>query len=96
VFQAMLENAVHICEAKFGTLFRFEGDAYLQSDGLTPEVFRCTRTSPGPGSGVGCSQLAALRAPVPASNKMETAFVSPKCGSVAGDFPEQVPCGTST
>jgi signal transduction histidine kinase/putative methionine-R-sulfoxide reductase with GAF domain len=24
----MLENAVRICEAKFGTLFRFEGDAY--------------------------------------------------------------------
>jgi len=28
VFDAMLENAVRICEAKFGTLFRFEGDAY--------------------------------------------------------------------
>jgi GAF domain-containing protein len=28
VFQAMLENAVRICEAKFGTLFRFEGHAY--------------------------------------------------------------------
>ena len=28
VFQAMLENATRICEAKFGTLFRFEGDAY--------------------------------------------------------------------
>src|SRR5712691_3473938 len=28
VFNAMLENAVRICEAKFGTLFRFEGDAY--------------------------------------------------------------------
>src|SRR5262249_51995177 len=24
----------------------------FQSDGFTPEVFRCTRTSPGPGSGV--------------------------------------------
>jgi two-component system, NtrC family, sensor kinase len=28
VFQAMLANATRICEAKFGTLFRFEGDAY--------------------------------------------------------------------
>src|SRR5262249_23370973 len=28
VFQAMLENATRICEAKFGTLFRFEGDVY--------------------------------------------------------------------
>jgi GAF domain-containing protein len=26
VFQAMLENAVHICEAKFGNLFLIEGD----------------------------------------------------------------------
>jgi GAF domain-containing protein len=28
VFQAMLENAVRICEAKFGTLFLREGDAF--------------------------------------------------------------------
>ena len=28
VFQAMLENATRICEAKFGTLFRFDGHAY--------------------------------------------------------------------
>jgi signal transduction histidine kinase len=28
VFQAMLENATRICEAKFGTLFRFDGDAF--------------------------------------------------------------------
>jgi hypothetical protein len=27
VFQTMLENATRICEAKFGTLFRSEGDA---------------------------------------------------------------------
>jgi transcriptional regulator with GAF, ATPase, and Fis domain len=28
VFQAMLENAVRICGAKFGTLFRFDGKAF--------------------------------------------------------------------
>jgi signal transduction histidine kinase len=28
VFQAMLENAVRICEAKFGTLFRFDGKVF--------------------------------------------------------------------
>ena len=28
VFQAMLENATRICEAKFGTLYLVEGDAY--------------------------------------------------------------------
>ena len=28
VFEAMLENATRICEAKFGTLFLYEGDAF--------------------------------------------------------------------
>ena len=28
VFQAMLENAVRICDAKFGILFRYENEAY--------------------------------------------------------------------
>jgi GAF domain-containing protein len=28
VFQAMLENATRICQANFGTLYRFEGDAF--------------------------------------------------------------------
>ena len=31
VFQAMLENATRICEAKFGTLIRFDGDAITTS-----------------------------------------------------------------
>src|SRR5262245_7112236 len=28
VFQTMLENATRICKAKFGTMFRFDGDAF--------------------------------------------------------------------
>ena len=28
VFNAMLENATRICEAKFGTLFRFDGGTF--------------------------------------------------------------------
>ena len=28
VFEAMLENAARICEAKFGVLFRFDGEKY--------------------------------------------------------------------
>jgi GAF domain-containing protein len=40
VFQAMLENATHICEAKFGTLFRFEGNAFhlAAQFGTPPEL----------------------------------------------------------
>ena len=30
VFQTMLENATRICEAKFGTLFRFDGRAFTR------------------------------------------------------------------
>jgi GAF domain-containing protein len=39
VFEAMLENAVRICEAKFGNLFRFDGRAFHSTAGvgLPPE-----------------------------------------------------------
>jgi GAF domain-containing protein len=33
VFQAMLENAVRICEAKFGTLFRYDGKDFHRAAG---------------------------------------------------------------
>jgi len=40
VFQAMLENAVRICEAKFGLLFRFDGKVFHTAAGvgLPPEL----------------------------------------------------------
>ncbi|HEX7779795.1 MAG TPA: GAF domain-containing protein, partial [Vicinamibacterales bacterium] len=40
VFEAMLANATRICEAKFGTLFHFEGDAYraVASHNAPPEL----------------------------------------------------------
>src|SRR5262249_25082714 len=34
VFQAMLENAVRICEAKFGTLFRYDGKLFHRAAGI--------------------------------------------------------------
>ena len=40
VFTAMLENAVRICDAKFGTMFRFDGKAFHQMAhlGLPPAL----------------------------------------------------------
>jgi signal transduction histidine kinase len=34
VFQTMLENAVRICEAKFGTLFRYDGKDFHRAAGI--------------------------------------------------------------
>ena len=34
VFQSMLENATRICEAKFGTLFRFDGKVFHRAAGI--------------------------------------------------------------
>jgi hypothetical protein len=42
VFQPMLENAVRICRAKFGTLFRFDGELFrfAAEVGTPPEFAR--------------------------------------------------------
>jgi len=49
VFQAMLENATRICEAKFGTLFRFDGkNFYPVAQFNTPTAFREVQTRRGP------------------------------------------------
>ena len=34
VFQTMLENAVRICDAKFGVLFRYDGSAFKPTSGI--------------------------------------------------------------
>ncbi len=58
VFDAMLENATRICEAKFGTLFRFDGKAFhLAADIGSPTEFakflrRRGWFRPIPGSGL--------------------------------------------
>src|SRR5262249_53631865 len=55
VFQAMLENATRICEAKFGSLFRFDGKAFhvAAEVGTPPELAEAQRrgllTGPTPG-----------------------------------------------
>ena len=59
VFEAMLEKAVNICDAKFGLLFRWEGDAFrtVAMHGV-PEAFAAQRRSnpllrPNPRTGLG-------------------------------------------
>jgi hypothetical protein len=49
VFQAMLENAVRICEAKFGTMFRFDGELFHVAAGIgTPPALAAFQTKRGP------------------------------------------------
>ena len=49
VFQAMLANAVRICEAKFGALFRFDGEAlHLAAEVGTPPEFSEFQRRRGP------------------------------------------------
>jgi len=48
VFQAMLENAVRVCEAKFGTMYRYDGDMWCTV--LTTQLNRCP--APRPNSAV--------------------------------------------
>jgi class 3 adenylate cyclase len=49
VFQSMLQHAVRICEAKFGTLFRFDGTMfYFAAEVGTPEEFVRYQKGRGP------------------------------------------------
>ena len=56
VFQSMLANALRICEANFGTLFRFDGKAFHSAAevGASPEYVEFQRQrgafQPGPGT----------------------------------------------
>jgi GAF domain-containing protein len=59
VFEAMLEKAVNICDAKFGLLFRWEGDAFRTvamhgvPQALADERRRNPVLRPNPGTGLG-------------------------------------------
>ena len=58
VFQAMLANAVRLCEASFGMLFRFEGGAWqaVAMLGVPPafaEFWQRGPQRPGPRTGLG-------------------------------------------
>src|SRR5262249_33688598 len=52
VFQAMLANATRLCEAKFGLMHRYDGDAFhvTAMQGIPPDyaaVVRCEAVRPG-------------------------------------------------
>ena len=53
VFQAMLQKAVHVCDAKFGNIYRWDGDSlHLLATHNTPRAFAASRRNlpfrPGP------------------------------------------------
>jgi transcriptional regulator with GAF, ATPase, and Fis domain len=49
VFRAMLANAIRVCDAKFGTLFRYDGDALYPAAGIgTPPALNEFQTRRGP------------------------------------------------
>ncbi len=53
VFRAVLENATRICDAKFGTLLRFDGNAfYFATDVGTPAALAEYVRRPGPFQGL--------------------------------------------
>jgi signal transduction histidine kinase/putative methionine-R-sulfoxide reductase with GAF domain len=49
VFRAMLENAIRVCDAKFGTLFRYDGEALHLAAGVgTPPAYAEFQRRRGP------------------------------------------------
>jgi GAF domain-containing protein/DNA-binding response OmpR family regulator len=68
VFQAMLENATRICEAKFGALFLSEGDAFrtVALHGAPPAFAEARRREPlrRPTPTTGLGRVAATKQPV--------------------------------
>jgi two-component system, NtrC family, sensor kinase len=82
VFQAMLENATRICEAKFGTLMLREGDAFrivALHGALPPEYIEERRNRPvlpaAPGTGLG--RLIETKNPVQIADiRAESAYLS--------------------
>jgi hypothetical protein len=71
VFQAMLANAVRICEAKFGSMYLLEGDAFrIVGMHNAPPAFAEARrlqplvlSGPGTGSGVAAGPCQAINEP---------------------------------
>jgi GAF domain-containing protein len=58
VFEAMLQNAVHVCDAKFGNIYRWDGDSlHLLATHNTPRAFAEARRNslfrPGPNTPTG-------------------------------------------
>jgi GAF domain-containing protein len=88
VFQAMLENATRICEAKFGNMFLYEDDEFRAvAMHNAPPTYADARKHaplrPGPGSGLG--RLAATKQVVHIADMMaEQAYIERDPFVVAG------------
>jgi two-component system NtrC family sensor kinase len=96
VFQAMLENATRICEAKFGVLFRCEGDAFrtVALHGVPPSYAEERRGDPlfRPTPGTTLGRAVATKQSVqiadvlvsPAYFEAQPGFSSPQLAKLAG------------
>ena len=81
VFAAMLENAVRICEAKFGNLFLYDGDAFRTAAlyGAPPAWAEARRQNPviHPSPGSGLARLTQTKQVVHIADiKAEPAYIS--------------------
>jgi hypothetical protein len=86
VFEAMLANATRICGAKFGILFRTEGDAYrtVALYGAPPAFAEARQREPvvRAGPGIGLHQATITRQPVQVCRHSGGAGIHQRSGAV--------------
>jgi GAF domain-containing protein len=86
VFQAMLANAMRICDAKFGILFEFADGAFraLSSLGVPPAFEEHCRQRRVWGPNTGLGQIIRTKQPVHISDVREAAYANRDSNRIAG------------
>src|SRR5215471_3244664 len=86
VFQAMLANAMRICDAKFGILFEFADGAFcaLSSLGVPPAFEEHCRQRRVWGPNTGLGQIIRTKQPVHISDVREAAYANRDLNRIAG------------
>ena len=86
VFRAMLENATRLCEAKFGTLFRYDGEKVHRLAGVgTPASLTEFQRKRGPFvPGAGTHMFESVRTKQPLTSNDEAAVPKPSVAATYG------------